>query len=96
MKQDLKVIDQLDLQNKRVFIRVDFNVPLEGGEVADATRIEEQVATRRMDGVVLVAQSGLQLSERHPYRLAAPPGMDHLAAKRELSLEPGTRFRGVL
>ena len=39
MTQNIKVIDQLDLQNKRVFIRVDFNVPLAEGRVADRTRI---------------------------------------------------------
>ena len=33
------VVDQLDLSGKRVFLRADFNVPLEGTRVTDDTRI---------------------------------------------------------
>ncbi|MEO1329115.1 MAG: phosphoglycerate kinase [Pseudomonadota bacterium] len=42
-----KTLDDLDLQNKRVLIRVDINVPVEGGRVTDATRIERIVPTVR-------------------------------------------------
>ena len=39
------VVDQLDLAGKRVFLRADFNVPLDGGRVTDDTRITAVLPT---------------------------------------------------
>ncbi len=40
-----RTLDQADVQNKRVLLRVDLNVPTENGKVTDATRIERQAPT---------------------------------------------------
>jgi phosphoglycerate kinase len=43
--QGIRSIRELPIENKRVFLRVDFNVPLDGSKVTDDSRIREAVPT---------------------------------------------------
>src|SRR5262245_59988643 len=45
MSSAFRTLDQAVLNNKRVLLRVDLNVPMENGQVTDATRIERVAPT---------------------------------------------------
>jgi phosphoglycerate kinase len=63
------VRDLQDVKGKRVFIRVDFNVPVEGGKITDDTRIRAAVPTLehlRKNGAQLVLASHLGRPKKGP------------------------------
>ena len=77
MRRKLSVRDITGLRGKRVFCRVDFNVPLEAGVVGDVTRIEASRPTidllRRAGArVVLASHLGRPKGKRDPSYTLAP------------------------
>jgi phosphoglycerate kinase len=73
----IRSIDDLEVEGRRVFVRVDFNVPLSGGEVADDARIRAALPTLSR----LVERGAKLVVASH---LGRPKGKP----KPEFSLEP--------
>lgn len=82
-------IRDLDLAGRRVFLRADFNVPLDGNSVADDTRIRETLPTLRLaiergGRLVLASHLGRPKGKPDPKYTLAPVA----ARLRELLARP--------
>jgi 3-phosphoglycerate kinase len=73
-----KTIKDVDLKNKKVIMRVDFNVPLKNGKITDDTRIREAMPSIKY----ILEQSGASLILMS--HLGRPDGQ----VKPEMSLKP--------
>ena len=88
--EGIRTIRELPIENKRVFLRVDFNVPMDDGVITDDSRIREALPTikhaiERGARVVLASHLG-----------RPKPGMS-AEQRKELSLEPvGSRLAELL
>jgi phosphoglycerate kinase len=79
----VRSVRDLDLSGKRVFLRADLNVPLAGGTIADATRIDATLPTIRL----VLERGGRPVVASH---LGRPKG----ARQPELSLKPVAEYLG--
>ncbi len=78
----MRTLDDIDVAGRRVFVRVDFNVPLEDGEVTDDARIRGALPTLerlRAEGCPLVLASHLGRPKGVDPALSMRPVADRLA-----------------
>jgi phosphoglycerate kinase len=89
-------VSSLEVDGRRVFVRVDFNVPLENGVVGDDTRIRETLPTLRLlmeRGAKLVVASHLGRPKGKPKpEFSMAPVAERLASL----LGRGVRFAGAI
>lgn len=74
----------IDLKNKRVLMRVDFNVPIKGGVISDDTRVQAALPSIRYvleqgGGLVLMSHLGRPKGKGYEAEFSLKPVADHLA-----------------
>ncbi|HEX4354900.1 MAG TPA: phosphoglycerate kinase, partial [Polyangiales bacterium] len=79
MAGTIRTIRELPIEGRRLFIRVDFNVPLENGKVTDRSRVEASLPTirhamERGAKVLLASHAGRPKGKRKPEYSLEPVG----------------------
>src|SRR4030067_1795650 len=101
-RMTIRKVDQLELKGKRVFIRVDFNVPMdEKNRVTDDTRILLSLPTIRFVSeasgkVILASHLGRPKGKRDPkFSLAPVAGRLAQLMGKKVALAPDCIGEGV-
>lgn len=81
----LQSLSSIDLRNKRVFLRVDFNVPMKHGEIQNTARIDYALPTIRY----ILDNGGTPVIASH---LGRPEGK----YSKELSMEPISKYLSTM
>ncbi|HSN67788.1 MAG TPA: phosphoglycerate kinase, partial [Thermoanaerobaculia bacterium] len=73
----IPTVDTLDVRGRRVFCRVDYNVPIENGVISDTTRIDATLPTLRLlrergARIILAAHFGRPKGQPNPKYSLAP------------------------
>jgi len=95
----LRTLDHLDVEGKRVLLRVDFNVPMEGSRIVDDSRIRQSLPTfrellRRGAAVVVVTHIDRPGGKVDP-ALSVRPTADRLAELLGMAVEVAPDVRGA-
>jgi phosphoglycerate kinase len=74
---NIPTVDSLDVRGRRVFCRVDYNVPIENGIITDTTRIDATLPTLRLlrergAKIILAAHFGRPKGQANPKYSLAP------------------------
>jgi len=90
----MKFLDQIEIQNKKLLVRVDYNVPLKDGVIQDAHRIRASLATLcyalEMDAALIICSHLGRPTTRHESVFSLKPTAVRLAELlgREVKMAP--------
>jgi phosphoglycerate kinase len=95
----LRTLDHLDVEGKRVLLRVDFNVPMDGSRIVDDSRIQQSLPTfrellRRGAAIVVATHIGRPGGKVDP-ALSVRATADRLAELLGIAVEVAPDVRGA-